>query len=233
MMLGATAAAAVLQTSMVRDLSKLGFLMLFSGAYMLLDTITSPFWSETLVFNTYGRQISMMLTVYWMGLIVRDMMTGARRKLSAAVMGVSLAVNIVVVLPAFLEGWSIYDMVPLWMVAQVVFSLALLIAAVWELLRGSGKVKMNLYSGILVFVALLLDIVGVGSNFYTHGICAKIVFVVLFVIHGFRALKMVLVDHLGASRAKKQEKELEDSRIAIMLSQMQPHFVHNILNVIM
>ena len=35
-----------------------------------------------------------------------------------------------------------------------------------------------------------------------------------------------------ANEIKKLEKELEESRIAILLSQMQPHFIHNILNVI-
>ena len=46
------------------------------------------------------------------------------------------------------------------------------------------------------------------------------------------ALNTVLIDYQGANRAKKLEKELEESRIAILLSQMQPHFIHNILNVI-
>ena len=54
----------------------------------------------------------------------------------------------------------------------------------------------------------------------------------MFVVHGFRALKRLLVDYQEARRARKLEKELEESRVAILLSQMQPHFIHNILNVI-
>jgi LytS/YehU family sensor histidine kinase len=58
----------------------------------------------------------------------------------------------------------------------------------------------------------------------------------VFVVYVFRALKRVLIDYQGARRAKKLEQELEKeqeaSRVAIMLSQMRPHFIHNILNVI-
>ena len=232
MMLGATVAAATFQTSMVQSLSKLGFLLLFAGGYLLLDTITVSFISETLVFNTYTRQICMMLAVYWLGLGVRDMLTGPRYRLARVVMGSSLALNMVLILPSFAGAWAIYSTLPVWAIGQVVFTLVLLVTVVWEALRGAEKKRLELYSSLLLMVALLLDIAGVGSSMYSHGTCTKISFAIAFVFHGFRALKRVLIDYQGARRAKKLEKELEESRIAILLSQMQPHFIHNILNVI-
>lgn len=232
MMLGATVAAATFQTSMVQSLSKLGFLLLFAGGYLLLDTITVSFISETLVFNTYTRQICMMLAVYWLGLGVRDMLTGPRYRLARVVMGSSLVLNMVLILPSFAGAWAIYSTLPVWAIGQVVFTLVLLGAVVWEAWRGAEKKRLELYSSLLLMVALLLDIAGVGSSMYSHGTCTKISFAIAFVFHGFRALKRVLIDYQGARRAKKLEKELEESRIAILLSQMQPHFIHNILNVI-
>ena len=232
MMLGATVAAATFRTSMVQSLSKLGFLLLFAGGYLLLDTITVSFISETLVFNTYTRQICMMLAVYWLGLGVRDMLTGPRYRLARVVMGSSLALNMVLILPSFAGAWAIYSTLPVWAIGQVVFTLVLLGAVVWEAWRGAEKKRLELYSSLLLMVALLLDIAGVGSSMYSHGTCTKISFAIAFVFHGFRALKRVLIDYQGARRAKKLEKELEESRIAILLSQMQPHFIHNILNVI-
>jgi sensor histidine kinase YesM len=64
---------------------------------------------------------------------------------------------------------------------------------------------------------------------YSHGTCTKIAFAVLLIFYGSRVLKRILV---ADRKAMKLEKELEESRIAIMLSQIQPHFVYNILNVI-
>ena len=232
MILGATIAAAFFQTSMTQSLSKLGFLLVFVGGYFLLDTITVSFWSEKQVFNTYARQICMMLAVYWMGLVMRDLLTGRRFKIAKVVMGISFALNILLILPSFLGAWAIYDTLPAWAVGQILFILVLLGAVVWELRKGTNKNRMDLYSCLILMVTLLLDMAGVGNNMYSHGTCTKVAFALLFVIHGSRALKRVLVDYQGAQRAKKLEKELEESRIAVMLSQMQPHFIHNILNVI-
>ena len=232
MMLGATVAATTFQTNMVQNLSKLGFLLLFAGGYLILDTITVSFISETQVFNTYARQICMMLAVYWMGLGVRDMLTGPRYRTAKAVLGISFALNMVLILPSFTGAWAIYDTLPAWTIGQVVFTLVLLGTVVWEILKGTKTNPLDLYSCLLLLVTLLLDLAGVGSSMYSHGTCTKISFALLLVIHGFRALKRILIDYQGARRAKKLEKELEESRIAILLSQMQPHFIHNILNVI-
>ena len=232
MILGAAASAATFQTSMVQNLSKLGFLLLFSGGYLVLDTVTLSFWSETLVFNTYARQICMMLAVYWLGLSVRDVLTGLRHKIAKIAMGLSFALNTVLILPSFTGAWVIYDTMPVWVACQLVFTSVLLGAIIIEVQKNTQKNHLNLYSHMLLLIALLLDIAGIGSSMYSHGTCTKLVFALLFIIHGFRALKRALADYQGARGAKKLEKELEESRIAIMLSQMQPHFIYNILNVI-
>ena len=232
MILGATAAAATFQTSMIKNLSKLGFLLLFTGGYLLLDTITVSLVSETQVFNTYARQICMMLAVYWMGLSIRDILTGSRYRIAKVVLGISFALNTVLILPSFTGAWAIYSTLPAWRIGQFAFTAVLLGTVVWERRKNAKTNRQNLYSCLLLTVTLLLDLAGVGSSMYSRGTCTKLAFALLFVVHGFRALKRILIDYHEARRARKLEKELEESRIAILLSQMQPHFVHNILNVI-
>ena len=232
MLLGATAAAATFQISMMKNLSKLGFLLLFAGGYLLLDIITLSFTSETQVFNTYARQICMMLAVHWMGLGIRDMLTGPRHLLAKILCWGSLGLNMVLILPSFLGAWAIYSTQPVWVAAQVLFTVLLLGAVIWEALTKAKKLRWELYTALLVLVSLLLDIAGVGNNMYSHGTCTKLSFALLVIVHSFYVLKRLLVDYQGAHRAKNLEKELEESRIAILLSQMQPHFIHNILNVI-
>ena len=141
---GAAAAAATFQTSMVRSLSKLGFLLLFAGGYLLLDTITISFVSETQVFNTYARQICMMFAVHWLGLSVRDILTGPRLRIAKAVLGISFALNIVLILPSFTGAWAIYSTLPAWILGQIVFTAVLLGAVVWELLKGAKQSILDL-----------------------------------------------------------------------------------------
>lgn len=232
MVLGAAAAALALQTSMVRYLTKLGFLMFFAGGYLILDTVTLSFWSETQVFNTYARQLCMMLTVYWMELIICDTLTASRYRFARVLLGSSFALNVVLIWPSFMGAWAIYDTLPVWGAGQVVFAVALLGASAADLLKGPKINRLARCSAILVLLTLLLDIAGVANTMYSHGTCTKFAAALLFAVHGSRAVRRILVDYQGARRAKKLEKELEESRIATMLSQMQPHFIHNILNVI-
>jgi LytS/YehU family sensor histidine kinase len=56
--------------------------------------------------------------------------------------------------------------------------------------------------------------------------------VVLFVIHIVAAARGIVINYRASIRVAKLEKELEDSRIAIMLSQIKPHFLYNVLNTI-
>jgi LytS/YehU family sensor histidine kinase len=87
-------------------------------------------------------------------------------------------------------------------------------------------------SGFLLFAAILMDIAGAGGNIVWRASCSKIIFLVLFVVHIAVAARGVISNHYASIHAAKLEKELEDSRIAIMLSQIKPHFLYNVLNTI-
>ena len=232
MVLGATATSSIFQIGVTRTLSKMGFTLLFAGIYLLLDTITISLTSETMVFNTYARQICMMLALHWCILEMRDRLTEVRRTLAYIVSYVSLSLNMGLILPSFLGAWPIYDTLPLWAVAQILFAAVLLCAVIWELVKGPGKLRWDLYACLILMASMALDMAGVGRSMYSHCTCTKLAFTFVWGIYGFLALKRVLIDYQGARRAAKREKELEESRIAILLSQMQSHFIHNILNVI-
>ena len=47
-----------------------------------------------------------------------------------------------------------------------------------------------------------------------------------------RSAKQVIINAQASLRVKKLEKELEESRISVMLSQIQPHFLYNVLGTI-
>ena len=83
-----------------------------------------------------------------------------------------------------------------------------------------------------MFFAILLDIAGVGSNIVWRSPCSKVAFVVLSVIHIVVVARKVVMNYRATVRAEALQKELEDSRTAIMLSQIKPHFLYNVLNAI-
>ena len=99
------------------------------------------------------------------------------------------------------------------------------------MLRKSARMLVPI-SAITMFIAILMDIAGLGATMVWRAPISKIVFLLLFVVHIVAMSKGIVTNHRASIRAAKLEKELEDSRIAIMLSQIKPHFLYNVLNTI-
>ena len=230
MLLGAAVASVVMGVSVGGILCKYGLLALFAGAYFVFDVVNFSFLKGQLVFNTYGRQLSLMLFSFWVGLCVMDGLTGKRLRSARTAMSLSALLYLFLLLLALSGVMLIYDTQFYWMTAQSLLCLALLVCCGWELRRTSKVNRGFLLSCCLLLLSMLVDLVfGVGESIYSQGTFTKLVFLALFVYHVTRTLTDVVIDHQASVRAKKLEAELEDSRISVMLSQIQPHFLYNAL----
>lgn len=232
MLLGAALASGLLRVPMGGSLWKYGLLTLFMGGFVILDTVGISFISELVVFNTYTRQLCMMLAVYCMGLCVCDALTGKPQKTAKAAMFLSAMLDAILILLSFTGVTVIYDTGIYWTASQVVLCPLLIVCAAVEWYYREKKSRTILLSHMFLLSAVLLDIAGVGRSIYSHGTCTKIVFALLFALYAAGTVKHVVIDHQASIRAKQLEKELEDSRIATMLSQIQPHFIYNTLGTV-
>ena len=230
MLLGAALASGFLRVPMGSALWKYGLLSLFMGSFIILDTVGISFVSELVVFNTYTRQICMMLAVYCMGLCVCDVFTEKRQKTAKMAMLLSALLDSLLIMLSFTGVTVIYDTGFCWVVSQVILCPLLIVCAAVELHDGKREKRGMLLACILLMSAVLLDITGVGRSIYSHGTCTKVVFAFVFVLYAAYAAKHVITDYQASIQAKQLKKELEDSRIATMLSQIQPHFIYNTLS---
>ena len=231
MLIGGAVAAAALRVPVGRRLWKIGMLTRFAGGYFLLDVINLSFWSNLLVFNTYARLLCAILFVFWLRLSVMDELTGQRRRVALFVVIPAGLLDGLCILLSFVGAVLLYDTMFCWTVMQIAACLVLLACAVLELCHGiNGQKRLIAYS--LLMITVLLDIAGVGQNLYSSATCTKIAFVAVAVLTLVWIIKVVVMDHQASVRAAQLERELEDSRVAIMLSQIQPHFLYNVLNAI-
>ena len=231
MILGAMIAAVILKLPIKGMMLKLGLLTFFFSGYVVFDSIDVSYWSELNAFNTYGSQLCIMLAAFCLYHFVSDIFVGKTRTVAKIAVLLSAILNSVLILLSFTGVTVIYDTIPYWAASQIILCPIFMICCVIELLRPSGK-RLVPISALLLFSAILLDIAGVGNHIVWRTPCTKIVFSILFIVHIVVAAKNILNDHRASARAKKLEKELEDSRIAIMLSQIKPHFLYNVLNTI-
>ena len=231
MLLGAAIAAVIMRIPVAGTLLKLGFLTLFAGGYVAFDSIDVSYWSDLNVLNTYAGQLCMILAVFCLSHFVSDALTGKKRRIAKIAVLLSALFDSILIAMAVTGVMVLYDILPYWVAVQFVLCVLFMVLCVMETLHKHAK-RLVPVSSFVLFAAMILDMFGVGGNIVWRAPCAKVVFLVLFVIHIVAAARGVVVNHRASIRAAELEKELEDSRIAIMLSQIKPHFLYNVLNTI-
>ena len=231
MLLGAAVAAVIVRIPVGSVLLKLGMLTLFTGGYIAFDSLDVSYWNDLYVLNTYASQLCMMLAAFCLCHFMSDTLTGKKQRVAKVAVLLSALLNSVLILLSFIGVTVIYDTLPYWAGAQIVLCVLFMVLCAMEVLRKGAKRLMPI-SAFVLFGAMLLDMFGVGANIVWRAPCSKLVFAVLFVIHIVAAARGIVTNYRASIRAAKLEKELEDSRIAIMLSQIKPHFLYNVLNTI-
>lgn len=232
MFIGSAIYAAVFKSEMAIRLLKLGVMTLFMGGYTLLDVMMIYFSNELLVMRTYGGQLCLMLGVYFGGIIVCEAIKGKHRKVAEMVIGVSGIINILLIAFVISGKVLLYDTKLLWECTQSVVSLILIVFCLLELKKDKQK-RIELLTYVLIHTAILLDFIGVGYHIYYSGVCFKIASVIMLLIFLCRGAKQVVMDYQASVKNKKMKLELENSRITVMLSQIQPHFLYNSLTSVM
>ncbi len=231
MLLGSALAAVVFKSSMVNRLFKIGIMTLFVAGYMVFDVMMVYLMDELLVMKTYGRQLCLMLAVYFLGIIICDAVKGRYKKVAEIVMGASGIINMLIIALVITGKILLYDTQFLWELVQYGVSLLLIILCVLEIKRQKiNRIVLIVY--IFVNIAILCDMAGVGYHRYYSGICFKVFFVMMLIVFLFHGVKQMILNHNASIKNKKLKAELENSHIALMLSQIQPHFIYNTLGTI-
>jgi LytS/YehU family sensor histidine kinase len=143
-------------------------------------------------------------------------------------------------------GLFFYDAWLYWIVTQLLVNLILSICLVKEYFRKTGKSRWLYMGAMLSMIAFGVDVAMTGLGIWKGGAFSECVFVVLFVVTMVVVLRIIPNGINAAEKAKELElqrsrleaeknmveAELKDSRISIMLSQIQPHFIYNTLGTI-
>ncbi|MBR4964995.1 MAG: histidine kinase, partial [Lachnospiraceae bacterium] len=231
MLFGTSVYAAVFKSKMANYLFKIGTMTLFIGGYIVLDVMMVFFADGLMVMRTYGGQLCRMLGVYFLGLNICAAVTKKHKKVAELVMGVSAIINILIIIVVISGKVLLYDTKIVWDYSQCIISLILIIMCFLELMK-EKKRRTILSTYIFVNISILLDIMCVGYHMFCSDICSKVLFCIMLLVILFLGAKQVVMDNHASIKNKKLKEELENSHIALMLSQIQPHFIYNTLGTI-
>ena len=232
MLLGSSVYAGVLKSQIANRLFKTGLMTVFMGGYTLLDMMMVYFSDELLVVRTYGGQLCLMLGVYFVGILLCDTIKEKNRKIAELVMGISGIINMLIIAVVISGKILLYDTKIVWEFSQCIVSLILIILCVSEC-KKEKTIRIELIAYVLINIAFLLDFIEVGYHMYYSGLCIKSTFMAMLIVFLLLGARQVVMDHQASIKNKAIKEELENSRITVMLSQIQPHFLYNSLTSVM
>ena len=216
-----------------------GFAVLCAGIYFLFKGHGVMFFSEIIKFNTRMLISSMMLYMLAITAVLSDTLRGKPKIIGSVLTAFVLVSDMAFMMAPVLTDVKFYDVLPVWSAMQSVICVLMMILLSVHFAKGSKNEKMISVFGMLPMISFLADTACTGLGLWQGGLVTEFVFIVIFAFSVVVLLKVVPQNLNAAIRARELEAEkmilnakLTESRIATMISQIQPHFIYNTLGTI-
>ena len=241
-LLGSALFSALLHVPNTRIIWLLGATILSAGIYLAYSAPGVSFWNESGAANTSILGFSMMFYMLFASGIITYFLKETKRIGYIVTIASGVSIGIYFVLPVLTDVYF-YDTWLPWVITQSVASVVLLGCLIKEYIASSKKERLVHMGMALLVLAFEADAVATAIGLWEGGAISKYVFVVLFIAALFVVLRLIPGNINAATKAKELElqrsrleaeknmveAELKESRISIMLSQIQPHFIYNTL----
>ena len=228
-----------------RSLWLFGLVIMFAGIYFAHSASGISFWNDSIVSNTIILGSAMIFYMLFLSMGIVYFLDNGKKLGMIAVVCLGAADALFFAVP-LITDLLFYDTWFYWAITQLTVNLILIGCLVKECFCKKDK-RNWLYAGaILLLVAFGVDLAMTGIGIWKGGVVSKYIFVALFAAAMVVVLRIIPRNINAAEKAKELElqrnrleaekniveAELKESRVAIMLSQIQPHFIYNTLGTI-
>ncbi len=216
-----------------------GFGIFSAGVYFIFKAHGVIFFSEIIKFNTRMLVGSMMLYMLMLTSVIAFWLKGRVKKVGICLSVFDLLSTSAFMLAPSFSNIRFYDTLPVWSAVQGLICFAMIILLGYHICVGSKNEKILSAFAVLPMIAFIIDVLGTGLGLWQGGIVSENVFILIFVASLILLLKVVPQNLNAGIRARELETEkkilsaeLAESRIATLISQIQPHFIYNTLGTI-
>ena len=244
-LLGSALFSSLLHLQNNRIIWLLGAIIFSAGTYLIYSASGISFWNEFIGNNTTILGLSMMFYMMFVSILITYFLKKAKRAGNITAICIGIINSIYIILP-MLAGVHFYDMWMPWIITQSLANVVLLVCLIKEFISSEKKVRWIQIGMILLLLAFEADAAATAIGIWKGGFLSKYVFYILFVAALFAVLRIIPEGINAAANAKSlelqrsrleaekniMEAQLKESRISIMLSQIQPHFIYNTLGTI-
>ena len=244
-LLGSALSTALLHIPSNKIIWMLGAAILSAGVYIIFSAPGISFWSETIAVNTSVLGFSMMFYMLFVSGIIVCALRHSKKIGAVTTTVLGIMTGIYILLPVLTRIYF-YDTWLPWAITQSAANIVLLLCLIKEALSAKAGERWVHMGLALLLIAFEADMLGTMAGYWQGGFASIYIFFALFLAALFVVLRLIPEKINAAERAKelelqrsrleieknKVEAELKDSRISIMLSQIQPHFIYNTLGTI-
>ena len=238
-LLGTALFSALLHTGVSKVMGLIGMTILFAGGYFAYGAKGVFFWSDSVIGNTTVLGICMMLYTLCVCALITALLAPGLKKAGICATAFAGLSCMTMALISLATDIRFYDTWRWWAVTQSVANGVLLVALVLDSLKTKLARKIrNIGAGILL-CGMEADFLGTAMGWWQGGLVCRFIFLGLFAIAIVLVWRIIPRNINAARRAQEMEAEqkliraqLQENRIAIMISQIQPHFIYNTLGTI-
>ena len=239
MILGTAIFSLLIHIKGSKNLWFVGLGVFCAGIYFLFKAHGVMFFSEIIKFNTRMLVGSMMLYMLAIIAVISDWLRGKTKIVGISLTVFALLSNMALMMAPVFSDVKFYDTLPVWVAVQSVICIVMIGLLAFRFVKGDKNEKILSSFAMLPMLSFILDSFGTGFGLWQGGLVSEATFILIFVFSLIVLLKVVPQNLNAAIRARELEAEkmilkakLTESRIATMISQIQPHFIYNTLGTI-
>ena len=230
--LGVAIFSTLLKVPYCRLLWIFGFILLTAGGFGVLDSPNFCLSGSTPAFITTAKSLCAILYPVFMFFLTESCLTDRLKKIGGIVSLTNAVFSAVTLIIAITGGKTIYDLHYYLLITEAVFGL-ILVALCAAGIKGQNLRQRVMTAVCLVaLLALEVDIFGVIFGSWDKVFLSKIVFAAVFIAALIYSLKFIPMTIKASIHEKELQLELQEKQVAVMLSQIQPHFLYNALTAI-
>ena len=239
MILGTAVFSMLIHIKGSKNLWLVGLGVFSAGIYFLFKAHGVMFFSEIIKFNTRMVAGSAMLYMLAITAVTAGLLQGKIKIVGNSLTVFTFFSNLIFMMVPEFSDVKFYDTLPVWAILQSIICIVMTVLLAIQLKRGEKNEKIISFFSMLPMISFIIDVSGTYIGLWQDGLVSEAVFILIFAFSLIVLLKVVPQNLNAALRARELEAEkmilnakLAESRIATMISQIQPHFIYNTLGTI-
>jgi hypothetical protein len=244
-LLGVALFSALLRVKYTQEIWLAWLLVFFGGVYFIFCWDKIAIWSTWHAINMVMLGASMMLYLLIVQIIVVRFFDSTLKKIAIPSVVLLGTVSLLLSVASISTSIKFFDTYPYWITAALFSSVIVLICTVVAIVKerkntglvASRKIKYVYVPIITVLIAFIIGAIFTVVGIWQGGVLSVIIFFLILlssvVIIGRvvpQSIKTVVDAKNIEAEKREMELKLQESKISIMLSQIQPHFLYNTLN---